>query len=89
MRGGSVSFAAVVGVVDAGVAVSLSEVVVLNLTEMRVLRERGWDVVVEEAGQRGWSLRGLEGLLWVVEGVREGTQKEGRVGLEDCEVPRG
>lgn len=38
--------------------------------------------VVDEAGQIGKSLVGLR-VGFVVEGVRDGTQKDGRVGLED------
>ena len=37
-----------------------------------------------EAGQRGWSFDGLDTWCFVEDGVREGTQKEGRVGLADC-----
>ena len=51
-----------------------------KLTVTRDLRDSGWVSLGEEAGQRGCCLWGLVGVEWV-EGVREGTQKEGRVGL--------
>ena len=60
-------------------AVSLS-MLVEKLTVTRVLRDSGWVPFGEEAGQRGCSFWGFVGGEWV-EGVREGTQKEGRVGL--------
>lgn len=54
---------------------------------MRVFRERGCGEVGEEPGQREWSFGVLEEgvfvVVVVVEGVSAGTQKEGRVGLED------
>jgi len=67
--------------VDVDVEVALVE----NVSVMRVFRDRGWVSVGEEAGQRGCSFWGLdvEG-RWEVEGVREGTQKEGRVGFAAC-----
>ena len=34
---------------------------VVNLTETRVLRERGWVFISDEAGQIGLSLKGLDG----------------------------
>lgn len=60
-------------------AVSLS-MLVEKVTVTRVLRDSGWVSLGEEAGQRGCSFWGFVGGQWV-EGVREGTQKEGRVGL--------
>lgn len=57
---------------------------VVNFTETRDLRENGWEFVDEE-GHDGESLDALtvEALpLTLEEGVREGTQKEGRVCLE-------
>ena len=50
---------------------------------MRDLRERGWGVERVEAGQRGCIFGGWVTGLRVEEGVREGTQKEGRGGLAD------
>lgn len=58
-----------------------------KLIVMRVFRLRGWVEVGEEPGQRGWSFVGVGEGFWVVvevDGVRAGTQKEGRVALEDC-----
>lgn len=57
---------------------------VVNFMETRDLRENGWEFVDEE-GHIGESLEALsvEALtLTLEEGVREGTQKDGRVGLE-------
>ena len=57
----------------------------VKITETRDLRENGWGIVDEE-GQNGESLEVLSVAaltLALEEGVREGTQKEGRVGLED------
>lgn len=56
---------------------------VVKLMETRDLRENGWGFVDE--GHIGESLEALsvEALtLTLEEGVREGTQKDGRVGLE-------
>ena len=60
---------------------------VVKLIEINVLRERGWTSVDDEAGQKGKSLVGLDEFLVVV-GVRDGTQNEGRVGLDDYDVGR-
>ena len=60
------------------VVVAVEKVIV-----MRVFRLSGCGSWGAELGQRGWRLRGEE--AWVeefVEGVREGTQKAGRVGME-------
>lgn len=57
---------------------------VVNCIETRDLRENGCELVDEE-GHNGESLEALtfEVLtLTLEEGVREGTQKEGRMGLE-------
>lgn len=57
----------------------------VKFMETRDLRENGWGFVDEE-GHNGESLEALS-VEWLPlaleEGVREGTQKEGRVGLED------
>ena len=71
---------------EAGVEDSLSGALgsaVENEIVMSVFRLRGWVEVGEEPGQRGWSLGGVVRCFWVVEGVSAGTQKEGRVALED------
>ena len=56
-----------------------------KLTGIRVLRERGCGKLSEEAGQKGWSLRGLvldvDVCVALDEGVSDGTQKEGRTGF--------
>jgi hypothetical protein len=65
--------------VDVDVEVA-SVLPVEKVTVTRVLRDSGWVSLGEEAGQSGCSFWGLVGVEWV-EGVREGTQKEGRVGL--------
>lgn len=65
--------------VDGDVEVA-SVLPVEKVTVTRVLRDSGWVSFGEEAGQRGCSFWGFVGGEWV-EGVREGTQKEGRVGL--------
>lgn len=57
---------------------------VLNVMGMRVFRESGCEWVVDDAGHIGLSFSGLvdeAGPLVLLEGVREGTQKEGSVGL--------
>lgn len=57
----------------------------VKVTGMRVFSESGWGDVSDEAGQKGWSLGGFvadEVCVVVEEGVKEGTQKEGSVGLE-------
>ena len=54
----------------------------LNSTGMRVLRERGCGFVLDEAGHRGWNFRCF-GVELEAEGVRDGTQKEGRICLDD------
>lgn len=58
---------------------------VVNFMETRDLRENGCEFV-DEDGHVGESLEALSVevlTLTLEEGVREGTQKEGRVGLED------
>lgn len=57
---------------------------VVNLMETRDLRDRGCAIDDDEDGHRGESLAAL-GKEFVVfeDGVREGTQNEGSVGLED------
>lgn len=61
------------------------EVEVEKLIEMRDFKLRGCGFVEEEAGQRGEGFAAEEGevLEVFVEGVREGTQKEGRVCFAD------
>ena len=58
------------------------DLVVVNLMETRVLSARGWLSVVEEAGQSGKSFVGRSGELWLFDGVKEGTQKDGSTGFE-------
>lgn len=72
--------------VGPSVDVVFESLAVVKFTVIRVLRESGCGSFEEEAGQVGdsfWDLVGIEG--WVeeerVEGVWEGTQKEGRVGF--------
>lgn len=58
---------------------------VVNFIETRDLRENGCELDDEE-GHNGESLEALSIEVLTLtseEGVREGTQKEGRVGLED------
>ena len=74
---------------EVSVALEVIEVVesedeVLKVMGTRVFRESGCEWVVDEAGHIGLSFSGLADeaeLLALLEGVREGTQKEGRVGL--------
>lgn len=57
---------------------------VVNLIETRDLRDRGCSIDDDEDGHKGESLAALgEGFVVFEEGVREGTQNEGSVGLED------
>lgn len=61
-----------------------AEVEVLKVTGTRVFRESGCEWVVDDAGHIGLSFGGLADEaepVALLEGVREGTQKEGRVGL--------
>ena len=61
-----------------------AEVEVLKVMGTRVFRESGCEWVVDDPGHIGFSFSGLAGEaepLALLEGVREGTQKEGRVGL--------
>lgn len=57
---------------------------VVNLIETRDFRDRGCTIDDDEDGHKGESLAALC-MEFVVfeEGVREGTQNDGRVGLED------
>ena len=58
---------------------------VLKLIITRDFKERECLFVGEEEGQRGGSLGGAEiGWSFLVEGVREGTQKEGSLGSAAC-----
>lgn len=54
---------------------------VLKLTLTRVLSDSGCEEVAAEAGQMGASLEWAADCELDVLGVRDGTQKEGRVGL--------
>lgn len=54
---------------------------VLKLTPTRVLSDSGCGEVDAQAGQMGVSLGGVAEWVLDVLGVREGTQKEGRVGF--------
>ena len=65
----------------------VSESEVVKDTEIRVFRLREWGVEGEEEGQTGCRALGAEAGLEV--GVREGTQKEGRLGLEDYGIKNG
>lgn len=57
---------------------------VVNLMETRDLRDRGCAIDDDEEGHKGESLTALGKEFAVFEeGVREGTQNEGSVGLED------
>lgn len=67
------------------VALGLEEIDcgVLNVTETSVFRDRRWGDFGSEAGQTGESFCGFEAALSEL-GVREGTQKDGSVGLAAC-----
>ena len=70
------------GHINAGASAELGDsLLVVNLTEMSVLRERGWVFVSDEAGQMGLNFKGFDDMWPFVEGVREGTQNEGRLGF--------
>lgn len=56
--------------------------VVLNVIETRVLSERGWLSVEEEAGHSGEGFVRRSGELWLFDGVKEGTQNDGSTGFE-------
>lgn len=58
--------------------------VVLKLMGISDLRDRVCLFKGDEAGQRGVSFSGAVSVLIAFDGVREGTQKEGRVGFADC-----
>ena len=62
-------------------AFELVSLLVANFTVTRVLSDNGCVFEDNEAGHMGMSFRGLDGVWLFVEGVREGTQKEGRVGF--------
>ena len=53
----------------------------LNVMGTSVLRDRGCVSLSDDAGHIGASFGGFVGPFPFVEGVREGTQKEGRVCL--------
>ena len=69
------------GHIRVGVLVEFESLLVLNVIGMSVLSERGCVFVSEEAGHMGASLTGFVGPLPPVEGVSDGTQKEGSVSL--------
>lgn len=56
----------------------------LNVTGMSVLRDKGCVSFSDDAGHIGDSFVGFVGSLSFVEGVREGTQKEGSFSLAAC-----
>lgn len=64
-----------------------SDLEVLKCTETMVLSESGCAEVSDDAGQKGWSLTALATLGFADDGVRDGTQNEGREGCADCEYP--
>lgn len=55
---------------------------VLNFIETRLLSARGWLSGGEEAGHIGESFAGRSEELWLLDGVKEGTQNDGRTGFE-------
>lgn len=58
---------------------------VLKVTGTRVLRDNGWGDSGSEAGHTGESFCGFQAAPSEL-GVRDGTQKDGSVGLEACQV---
>lgn len=56
---------------------------VLKLIVIMDLSDRECLFSVDEAGQRGDSFAALLACEWFVDGVRDGTQNEGSVGLAD------
>ncbi len=56
---------------------------VLKLIVMMDLSDRECLFSGEEAGQRGDSFAALLACVWFIDGVRDGTQNEGSVGLAD------
>lgn len=68
-----------------GDVLELLEDEVVKVIGMRVFSESGWGDVSDEAGHEGWTLGFFvpdKVCVVVDEGVKEGTQKEGSVGLE-------
>ena len=67
------------------VSVELDEsLLLLNVMGTSVFRERGCVFFSEDAGHTGDRFKGFADTFPFVEGVREGTQKEGRVCLAAC-----
>lgn len=67
---------------SAGASVEFDEsLLFVNVMGVSVLRERGCVFFSEDAGHTGDRFTALADTLPFVEGVREGTQKEGRVCL--------
>lgn len=69
-----------------GLEFALLELEVLEVEkwiETRDLRLNGWGDVGDEAGQMGVGFAAVADVFEPVEGVREGTQKEGRVCFAD------
>ena len=56
----------------------------LNVTGMRVLRDKGCVSFSDDAGHIGDSFVGFFGNLSFVDGVSEGTQKDGSFSLAAC-----
>ena len=68
-----------------GVFVKVDEsLLLLNVTGTRVFRDKGCVSFSDDAEQIGDSFVGFVGSLSFVEGVREGTQKEGSFSLAAC-----
>ena len=57
---------------------------ILKLMVIRDLRERLCFISGEDAGQSGDSFKAFVSLRLFVDGVRDGTQKDGRVGFAAC-----
>lgn len=73
------------GQTKAGASVAVEESLLFEkVMGTRVLRDRGCVFFSDEAGHMGDSFKDLFGTFPFVEGVREGTQKEGRFFLAAC-----
>ena len=73
------------GQTKAGASVEVEESLLFeNVMGTRVLRDKGCVSFADEAGHIGDSFKALVGKFPFVEGVKEGTQKEGRFCLAAC-----
>ena len=74
------------GQIMVGVLAEVDEsLLLLNVTGMRVLRDKECVSFSDDAGHEGESFVGFVGNLSFVDGVREGTQKEGSFSLAACD----